>query len=59
MTNIELINLLSRLDPTLEVGTFKSGSVHIHKIKQIYIGNEKYIPGGNKNDNDKIVIEYE
>lgn len=58
MKNIELQQLLMKLPPNMEVGTFKVGSAHIHDITQIYIGNERYIPNGKKTDNDKIVIEY-
>ena len=60
MTNLELQLILSKLPPNLEVAAFRQGNAKLRNVKEVYIGNERYLPGSTiKSNPDKIVIQYE
>lgn len=57
MTNYELIQILHKFPLEMNVQVFELGKSKLKDIKQIYCGNEQYLPGGRKNQLDAIVIE--
>lgn len=57
MTNYELIQILHKFPLEMNVQVFELGGSKLKDIKQIYCGNEQYLPGGRKNQPDAIVIE--
>ena len=57
MTNYELIQILHKFPLEMNVQVFELGKSKLKDIKQIYCGNEQYLPGGRKNQPDAIVIE--
>ncbi len=61
MTNRRLQIILNQLSPDLEVVAFSSGRKKLSKVTEVYVGNEKFLPGADKSRNtpDKIVIHYE
>ena len=59
MTNIELQALLAKFPPNLEVVAFRTGNMRLAKIQEVYVGNERYLPGSTKrNEPDKVIIQY-
>ena len=57
MTNYELIQTLHKFPLEMNVQVFELGKPKLKDIKQVYCGNEQYLPGGRKNQPDAIVIE--
>lgn len=57
MKNFDLVNILMRLPADLEVCTFIQNG-KLKQITDVYIGNEKYLPNGNKDSVDKIIIQH-
>ena len=57
MTNYELIQILHKFPLEMNVQVFELGKPKLKDIKQVYCGNEQYLPGGRKNQPDAIVIE--
>jgi hypothetical protein len=55
----ELMQLLGQMDPRAEVQAFNIDTHKLHKTGRVYIGNERYIPGGRKNQPDVVVIDIE
>lgn len=57
MTVAELIHRLSQFPPDMQVEAHLSGSTKLHKPAEVYIGNEKYMPAGKRDQPDKIFID--
>lgn len=57
MTNAELIHRLSQFPPDMQVEMHLSGSTKLHKVVEVYMGNERYMPAGKKDQPDKIFID--
>lgn len=58
MYNSELQLILSKLPPDIEVYIHKSRTTILEALNEVYVINEKYIPGGKQDNPDKIVVQY-
>lgn len=59
MRNIDLIRELSKLPGDMEIEVFDNIYKTNRQIKNVYTGNERYMPGGRRNQPDRIFIEIE
>ena len=57
MTNLELIRYLQQFPLGAEVNIHIERSNKLHPVTQVYMGNEWYLPSGDKNKPDVVVIE--
>jgi len=57
MKNSELIHRLSQFPPDIDVEIHISRSSKLHKLLEVYMGNEQYMPNGKKGQPNKIFIE--